>query len=141
MELIRGMPQGTPEPILYASDANNIGSYILTNHPNDQLTTQLGGSAHSAPELRQHLDALADNGVGIFAQCVFSKQGASWFSPEHPDHAHLPSGLDAIDPNDGLPIEIAIDQCHQREMKFIAKFRMADRHRGGQNGLIATRPG
>lgn len=139
VELTRGMPPGGPAAVLYASDTNNIGYYILTNHPNDQLTTQLGGSAHSAAELRMHLDALADNGVGIFAQCVFSKQGVGWFWPEHPDHAHRPSGLDAIESNDGLPIEIAIDQCHKRGMKFIAKLRMADRHGGGQKGFVAER--
>ena len=135
----------TPQPrgdarILYASDNNNIGMYILTNHPNDQLTTNLGGSAHSALELRRHLNDLADNGVDLFAQCVFAKQGAAWFTPEHPDHAHRPTGLDAIHGSDGEPIEIAIDQCHRRGMKFIAKFRMADRHGGTGRGLICERP-
>ena len=125
--------------ILYASDGNNIGRYILTNQPNDVLTTKLGGSAHSGRELRRHLDELADNGVDLFAQSIFTKYGLSWFQAEHPDHGHQPTGLDKIDPEDGTAIEIAIDQCHKRGMKFLAKFRMADRHGGTGRGLISKR--
>ncbi len=124
-----------PEPrgddrILYASDTNNIGMCILRSSPHRAVyfESPQPGDEPTAADLRRHLDDLADNGVDIFAQCVLAKQGVGWFKPEHPDHAPRRSIVDAIDPADGLPIEIAIDQCHKRDMKFIAKFRMADRH-------------
>lgn len=120
----------TPKPrgsirILYASDHDNI-RYILTDKPTPE-------------QLRRHIDDLANNGVDILAQNVFAKQGVGWFDPEHPDHAHRPGHVDPIDRQQGPPIKIAIDQCHKRGMMFLAKFRMADRHRGGERGLIARR--
>jgi hypothetical protein len=123
-------PEAREPRILYASDSNNIAWCILRCKPLREQDTEAPelGDQPTAADLRRHLDDLADNGVDIFAQCVLAKQGAGWFEPEHPDHAHRPSIIDAIDPKDGAPIEIAIDQCHRRGMKFIAKFRMADRH-------------
>jgi len=108
--------------IVYASDHANIPNYILTDNP-------------TAAELRRVVDTLVASGVDIFAQCVFQKQGVGWFWPEHPGHEHFESGVDKIDRKEGLPIEIAIDQCHKRGIKFVAKFRMADRHPHGAAGL------
>ena len=112
--------------IVYASDHNNIPSYILTHQP-------------TAAELRGVIDMLAASGVDILAQTVFQKKGVGWFWPEHPDHNHWNGGVDKIDQKEGLPIEIAIDQCHKRGMEFIAKFRMADRHPHGATGLAAKK--
>ena len=121
----------TPKPrgdvrIVYASDHENISSYILTHNP-------------TSDELRGVIDMLASNGVDILAQTVFQKNGVGWFWPEHPDHAHWSGGVDKINDKDELPIELAIDQCHKREIKFVAKFRMADRHPHGEAGLASKK--
>jgi hypothetical protein len=130
MKLARNPTLRGEDRILYASDTSNIGLSILRSAPHrpDGSTRPLPDDEPTAADLRRYLDDLADNGVDIFAQCVLAKQGAGWFGPEHPDHAHRPCIEAGIDPADGAPIEIAIDQCHKRGMKFIAKFRMADRH-------------
>ncbi len=112
--------------IVYVSDHDSDMKSVLT----DQAT---------AAQLRRHVDMLADNGVDIFAQDIFQKQGVGWFQPQHPDHAHFKGQTDVISRDEGPPIAIAIDQSHKRGMKFLAAFRMADRHGGAGQGLISKR--
>ena len=121
----------SPQPrgdirIVYVADAMSDTRSVLPDQP-------------TANHLRGYIDTLASGGVDVFAQDVFQKQGVCWFQPEHPDHAHFPGPVDGIPRKDGPPIKIAIEQCHRRKMKFLAVFRMADRHGGGQRGLIAKR--
>ena len=118
-------PRGTTR-IVYIADANSDTQSVLPDSP-------------TADHLRGYVDVLASGGVDIYGQDVFQKQGVGWFWPEHPDHAHYPGAVDNIDRSDGPPIKIAIQRSHQRGMKFLAAFRMADRHSGGQQGLIAKR--
>ena len=112
--------------IVYVSDHNSDTRSVIADDA-------------SATQLRRHVDMLADSGVDIFAQDVFQKQGVGWFWPQHPDHAHLGSDTDRIPREDGPPIAIAIDQSHKRGMKFLAVFRMADRHGGHGAALIKKR--
>ena len=112
--------------IVYIADANSDTRSVLPDRP-------------TAAHLRGYVDDLALGGVDIYGQDVFQKQGVGWFWPEHPDHAHFAGPVDNIDRSDGPPIKIVIERCHQRGMKFLAVFRMADRHGGGQQGLIAKR--
>ncbi|MBP87525.1 MAG: hypothetical protein CMJ64_12505 [Planctomycetaceae bacterium] len=112
--------------IVYVSDANSDAKSVLPD-------------TASAAHLRGYVDMLAASGVDVFAQDIFQKQGVGWFWPEHPDHAHFTGQVDKIPREDGPPIKIAIEQCHRRDMKLLATFRMADRHGGGQQGLIARR--
>ena len=112
--------------IVYVSDFNSDAKSVLPENA-------------TADHLRSYIDVLASCGVDVFAQDVFQKQGVGWFWPEHPDHAHRAGQVDKIPRADGPPIKIAVEQCHQRDMKFLAVFRMADRHRGGQQALIAKR--
>ena len=106
---------------------------------NDSDTRSVLPENATVGHLRRHVDVLAASGVDIFVQDVFQKHGVGWFWPEHPDHAHFGGQVDKIDRRDGPPIKIAIEQSHKRGMKFLPAFRMADRHRGGQQGLIARR--
>ena len=112
--------------IVYVADAFGDTQSVLPERP-------------TADHLRGYIDVLASGGVDVFAQDVFQKQGVCWFWPEHSDHAHFAGAVDKIPRSDGPPIKIAIEQCHRRNMKFLAVFRMADRHGGGQQGLIAKR--
>ena len=122
----RPKPRGDAR-IVYVSDAASDTRSILTQNP-------------TADQLRGYINMLADNGVDIFAHDIFQKQGVTWFEPEHPDHAHLKTPVDGIPAEDGPPITIAIEQVHKRGMKFLAAFRMADRHGGQGAGLIKRRP-
>ena len=111
--------------IVYTSDHANIGHYLMTNSP-------------SAAELRRVMDVHAGNGIDIFAQTVFQKHGVGWFWPETPDHEHwsgLNTAFDKIAKEGQSPIQVAVDQCHKRGVKFLAAFRMADRHPGPGKGL------
>jgi len=111
--------------IVYTSDHANIGHYLMTNSP-------------SADELRRVIDVHAGSGIDIFAQTVFQKHGVGWFWPKHPGHEHwggLNAAFDKIAEEGEPPIQVAIDQCHKRGMKFLATFRMADRHSGTGKGL------
>lgn len=123
-------PTSTPKPrgqvrIVYTSDHANIGHYLMTNSP-------------TAAELRRVMDVHAGNGIDIFSQTVFQKHGVGWFWPEHSDHEHwggLNAAFDKIAKEGRPPIEVALDQCHKRGVKFLAAFRMADRHPGPGKGL------
>ena len=111
--------------VVYTSDHANIGHYLMTSSP-------------SAAELRRVIDVHAGNGVDIFAQTVFQKHGVGWFWPEHRDHEHwggLNEAFDKIAKEGQPPIKVAIDQCHKRGIRFLATFRMADRHPGSGKGL------
>jgi len=111
--------------IVYTSDHANIGHYLMTNAP-------------TAEELRRVIDVHASSGIDIFAQTVFQKHGVGWFWPKHPDHEHwggLNEAFDKIAEEGQPPLQVAIDQCHKRGVKFLATFRMADRHSGRGKGL------
>ncbi|MBQ16936.1 MAG: hypothetical protein CMJ65_07400 [Planctomycetaceae bacterium] len=130
--LAQGVPRlsSAPKPrgdvrIVYTSDHANIGNYLMTSSP-------------TAEELRRVIDVHAGSGIDIFAQTVFQKHGVGWFWPEHPDHEHwsgLNAAFDKIGKPGNPPLKIAIDQSHKRGMKFLATFRMADRHSGPGKGL------
>jgi hypothetical protein len=112
--------------IVYVSDADSDARSVLPENA-------------TADHLRAHIDVLASCGVDFYAQDVFQKHGVCWFWPEHPDHAHFAGQVDKIPRADGPPIKIAVEQCHKLGIKFLPVFRMADRHNGGQQGLIARR--
>ncbi len=123
----------TPKPrgdvrIVYVSDLGSDMKSVLTENP-------------TAAQLRAYVDTLAANGVDIYAQDVFSKQGVGWFEPEHPDHEpHTgKTPVTGIPPQDGPPIAIVVDQSHRSGMKFLAAFRMADRHGGSGTGMLKKR--
>ena len=114
--------------IVFASDSG-IASYNVWDAPSDQ-------DRRRRPEqLRRAVDDLADNGVDVLAQLVFMSKGVGFFWPRHPDHVHRSySDIDQGGKEGVQPIEILIDQCHKRGMKFLAKFRMSDRHPDAARG-------
>ena len=112
-----------PEPhhgdarIVYVSDPSTIAINLLPDPTTEQ-------------DLRRWVDMLADAGVDMFNQEIFS-QGftAYWRSDtyeydrrkQHSRFANLfAAGIE--------PVDILIDQSHRRGMQFIAGFRMNDGH-------------
>ena len=114
--------------VVFASDSA-IASYNTWDAPGAE--DQKG----AAGQLRRAVDDLADNGVDVLAQLTFASQGVGFFWPEHPDHIHRTySRIDRSGKKGVQPIEVLIDQCHKRGMKFLAKFRVSDRHRDSARG-------
>ncbi|MBI4677246.1 MAG: family 10 glycosylhydrolase [Elusimicrobia bacterium] len=111
--------------ILYASDPSSVAANLMP----DPAT---------ADDLRRWVDMLADSGVDLYDQEVYS-QGwtAYWRSPKleydwRSQHRRFLPLLEA----GTQPLSILIDQSHRRGMVFVAGFRMNDNH-----GLIAGRKG
>ena len=101
-------PRGTAR-ILYVSDPSSIARKLLPDPVREE-------------DLRHWVDWVADSGVDIFDQEVFSMGWTVYWRsdryeydrrPQH--HRFLPLLADGIQ-----PLEILIDQAHQRGMRFIA---------------------
>lgn len=109
-------PRGTAR-ILYVSDPSSIARKLLPDPVREE-------------DLRHWVDWVADSGVDIFDQEVFSMGWTVYWRsdryeydrrPQH--HRFLPLLADGIQ-----PLEILIDQAHQRGMRFIAGIRINDNH-------------
>ena len=97
-------------------------------------------TARSDPARREDLvewvDALAHHGMDTYAQAVYAQGWTVFFRSDRfeydarPQHQRFASMMDA-----GItPLEVLIEQTHKRNMEFIAKFRMNDRHGNGGQG-------
>ena len=103
--------------LLYVSDPSSIARRLLPD-PTQEY------------HIRRWVDMVADSGVDLFEQEIFSQGWSAWWRSETTAYdqrfAHrrfLPL-LDA-----GVqPLDILIDQSHARGMKFIGGFRVNDGH-------------
>ena len=125
-----------PEPrgdvrIVFAQDGT-ITRYPLWDAPSP------ADERHRPQQLRRAVADLACAGVDVLAQRVFSAAGVAFFRPEHPDHVHYPYPIDPPQEEGVEAIDILIDECHKRGMRFVAKFRMSDRHLRSARGFITT---
>jgi len=109
-------PRGD-QRLLYVSDPSSIARKFLPDPVGEQ-------------DLRQWVDMVADSGVDIFDQEVFSQgwtvywQSASYEYDRRWQHQRFLPLLEA-----GIqPLDILIDQTHQRGMDFVAGFRINDNH-------------
>ena len=118
MEMIRQrpVPRGDHR-ILYVSDPSTVARTFLPNPVGEQ-------------DLRRWVDMVADSGVDLFNQEVFS-QGwtAYWQSDQYQyDQRHQHKRFLPLFDAGIQPLDVIIDQAHQRDMGFIAGFRINDGH-------------
>jgi len=108
--------------LIYNGDLGLPIRYMSTEEPTKE-------GLHAIP------DHLAANGVDVYAQDVFNSGNTMWDSKYNglmrPDGAwQAPKAPDVFAA--GLePIEILVERSHFHGMKFIAGFRMSDRHHRG----------
>lgn len=123
--------------LLYTSDPSNLAFY--------QCGLQVGFLTDAeaarrdparAEDLAGWVDELARCEIDTFAQAVFSQGWTLYFRSDafeydaRPQHQRFVPMLDA-----GVtPLEVLIEHAHRRGLEFIAKFRMNDRHGGGNQG-------
>jgi len=139
-----GSSDGGPLPgpggagrLLYTSDPSNIATMQVGRHTKHVPTAeQARADPARAEDLVRWVDNLADNGVDIYAQAVYSQGWSLYFrSPQfeydaRPQHQRFVPMMDS-----GItPLEVLIDQAHERGMHFFAKFRMSDGHGGSDQG-------
>lgn len=123
----RMAPRGTCR-ILYVSDPSSIATNLLPEpvRPKD---------------LRNWVDMVADSGVDIFDQEIFSQGWTAYWRSESTEYEYdrRKQHRRFIPMLDGgtQPLDILIDQAHKRGMRFVAGFRMNDNHayQARQQGL------
>lgn len=114
--------------ILYVSDPSSIATNLLPEPVRPEA-------------LRNWVDMVADSGVDIFDQEIFSQGWTAYWRSERDEyeydrrrqHRRFIPMLDA----GTQPLDILIDQAHKRGMRFVAGFRMNDNHayQARQQGL------
>ena len=103
--------------VLFVSDPSTIVRLLLPDPAQEK-------------DLRQWVDMVADSGVDMFAQEVFSQGWTHYWQSDTYDydrriwHRRFKPLFEA----GTQPLNILIDQSHQRGMTFIAGFRMNDGH-------------
>ena len=109
-------PRGTAR-ILYVSDPSSIARKLLPDPVREE-------------DLRRWVDIVADSGVDIFDQEVFSMGWTVYWQSDlyeydrRPQHRRfLPLLAEGIQ-----PLDILIDQAHKRGMRFVAGLRVNDNH-------------
>jgi len=112
----RPTPRGDHR-ILYVSDPSTISRTVLPD-PVEEV------------DLRKWVDMVADSGVDTFNQEVFSQGWTVYWESERYDYDQRPQHLRfrPLIESGTQPIDILIDQSHQRGMRFVAGFRMNDGH-------------
>ena len=103
----------TAHRILYVSDPSTIARTVLPDPVREA-------------DLRQWVDMVADSGIDMFNQEIFSQGWTAYWQSEHyeydqrPQHQRFRPLIEA----GTQPLDILIDQSHRRGMQFIAGFRM-----------------
>jgi len=126
-----GAPRGTGR-ILYVSDPSSIAVALLP----DPVRSD---------DLRRWVDMLADSGVDMFDQEVYSMCWSEYWRSERIEYDQRQQHKRFIPMlDDGIqPLDVLIDQSHKRSMAFIAGFRVNDTHgykslRGGRFPFVGT---
>ena len=126
-----------PWRILYTSDPSNLAFYQAGRHRAHRPEATGARSDPARPEdLTRWVDELAHSGVDAYAQAVFAQGWTVLFRSDEfeydarPQHQRFVQMLDS----GTSPLEVLIEQTHRRDMAFIAKFRMNDRHGAGKQG-------
>lgn len=103
--------------ILYVSDPSTIARTVLPNPVREA-------------DLRKWVDMVADSGIDIFNQEVFSQGWTAYWQSEHYEYDQRPQHqrFRPLIETGTQPLDILIDQSHRRGMQFIAGFRINDGH-------------
>ena len=123
--------------LIYTSDPSNLAFYQVGRqvaHIPEAATARNDPARRE--DLVQWVDDLAHHGVDSYAQAIYAQGWTVFFRSDQfeydarPQHQRFVSMMDA-----GVtPLEVLIEQTHQRGMEFVAKFRMNDRHGNGGQG-------
>ena len=123
--------------LIYTSDPSNLAFYQVGQqvaHIPDAETAR--NDPARSEDLVEWVDALAHHGVDSYAQAIYAQGWTVFFRSDRfeydarPQHQRFVSMMDA-----GItPLEVLIEQTHKRNMEFVAKFRMNDRHGNGGQG-------
>ena len=102
---------------------------LYVSDPSTVAKTHLPDPATEA-DIRRWIDLVADSGVDLFDQEIWSQGWTAWWRSENyqydqrRQHRRFRDLLDA----GTQPLDIVIDQCRQHGMKIIGGFRMNDGH-------------
>ena len=118
---------------------NPRGSLRLIYHADGHPTRQHIPVDPKPADLHQFVDHLADAGVDVFSSMCFVSGQANWqtdlampmyskWDPSDPGRLRL----ERLWAQGAEPIDVCAKRCHERGMKFLAKFRMNDRHSQGK---------
>ncbi|MEE2884440.1 MAG: family 10 glycosylhydrolase [Chloroflexota bacterium] len=115
-------PTMNPSPrgqrrMIYVSDP---GSIAIMHLP-DPVTEE---------DLRSWINQLADSGMDTFVQEIFHQGWTTYWRSAHfeYDPREYYSRFDVLLDAGIQPIEVLIDQCHRRNMEFVAGIRVNDNH-------------
>lgn len=123
--------------LIYTSDPSNLAFYQVGRqvaHMPEAATAKADPARRE--DLIRWVDDLAHHGVDTYAQAIYSQGWTLLYRSDRfeydarPQHQRFISMLDS----GIIPLEVLIDQTHNRGMEFIAKFRMNDRHGNGGQG-------
>ena len=103
--------------ILYVSDPSTVARTFLPDPVQEQ-------------DLRRWVDMVADSGVDLFDQEVFSQGWTAYWQSDHYqyDQRHQHKRFLPLLKTGIQPLEVIIDQAHRRDMGFVAGFRINDGH-------------
>lgn len=103
--------------VLYVSDPSSIAGGILPDPV-------------EADDLSAWVDMLADSGVDMFQQDVYAQGFTFYWRSEKFEYGGREQHLRFLPLLDSgiQPIQLLLDRCHERGMKFFAGFRMNDNH-------------
>lgn len=109
-------PRGK-DRILYVSDPSSIATNLFPDPVRE-------------PDLRRWVDMLADSGVDMFDQEVYSQGWAVYWQSERIQYDQRPQHQRFLPmlKTGQQPLEVLIDQSHRRGMTFVAGFRINDDH-------------
>lgn len=111
-------PRGD-EHVYYVSDPSTLARILLPNPVREH-------------DLREQIDMMADAGIDIYGQEVWSQGWTVYFQSEKYEYDQRPQHkrFRKLIESGTQPVEILIDQAHKRGMTFFAGFRMNDGHAG-----------
>ena len=118
----QGKAKSTPSPrgdnrILFVSDPSSVAIGLLPDPVEEQ-------------HLRRWVNMLADSGVDLFNQEIYSQGWTEYWKSRSFDYDQRTQHrrfLPMIE-SGTQPVEVLIDQSHKRGMTFIAGFRVNDNH-------------
>ena len=123
--------------LIYTSDPSNLAFYQAGQQVDHMPGAETARNDPARSEdLVEWVDALAHHGMDTYAQAIYAQGWTVFFRSDRfeydarPQHQRFVPMMDA-----GItPLEVLIEQTHKRNMEFVAKFRMNDRHGNGGQG-------
>ena len=121
--------------MVYVSDPSNVADYDFDpGDPRPLITSQPATST----ELDRFIDHVATSNADVFVQEVYNAGWTMYFRSEHFEydarHQHrrfLPMMDEGI-----MPVQVMLERCRTRDMRFLAGFRVNDPHGAPNQGAM-----